>query len=148
LKHLLYLIFLIFPAYSFAGAWGVGSFENDSALGWVYELERAKSVNFLSSTFNKVQGGSYIDVDVCSAALAAAEIVASINNRSLANLPKEVQAWVKKYSVKATDQLKSSAVNAISRCEESSSSELARLWEESDKSEWSSFLSNLKSRLE
>jgi hypothetical protein len=119
----------MFSSYNFAGAWGVGGFENDSAMDWVYELESTNSVVFLSETLNNVKKQGYIEIDNCSSAIAAAEIVASINKNSLSLLPSEVKAWVKKHSITVTSKLKTNAMNAVSSCSDSKNSELAQLWE-------------------
>ncbi len=39
--RILFICLTLLPSLTYAGAWGVGSFENDSALDWAYELESA-----------------------------------------------------------------------------------------------------------
>ena len=144
-----FLILVLMPSkYLLAGAWGVGSFENDSALDWVYELENSNSIAFISQTFDEVQGSGYLSVDACSAALAAAEIVASINSGSLSHLPPEAQVWASNHSGVITLELKDSASRATINCANSDISEVAQLWAESASDVWLSYISELQSRLE
>lgn len=135
------------PFYCIAGAWRVGSFENDSALDWVYELETTNSSNFLITTMNQVMDPNYIDADLCSAALAASEIVASLNKNNTAGLPDEVRSWIATNSVEPSTELRLAAMKAVSNCLSSEKSELARLWQESLPEEWTAYMSELKSRL-
>jgi hypothetical protein len=61
------------------GAWGTGIFENDDALGWLYELATVGSV-VITGAMTDVQDGSktgYIEVDIGARGLAACEIVAA-----------------------------------------------------------------------
>lgn len=147
MMRILYLFLTLLPSLTHAGAWGVGSFENDSALDWVYELETANSVAFLNTTFDRVRNSEYIEVDDCSAALAAADIVASMNSNAFSHLPTDVQAWAKTHSNQLSYELKASAREAVSACTNIDSSELAQLWEESDPAEWSRYIAQLKQRL-
>lgn len=141
------LLILFVPSYCFAGAWGVGSFENDSALDWVYELETSRSSNFLITTMNQVPDSGYIDVDSCSFAMAAIEIVASLNQNNTEHLPEEVQSWIAANSIESSNELKIAAARTLDTCLSSENSELAQLWEESLPSEWVAYTSELKSRL-
>jgi len=146
MNRILFLM-LLFPTCCFAGAWGVGSFENDSALDWVYELETSSSAKFLISTMSQVPDAGYIDVDSCSAAMAAIEIVASLNQNSTEHLPEEVQSWLTVNSIESSNELKVAATQTLDFCSSSENSELAQLWEESLPEEWAAYISELKSRL-
>ena len=137
----------LLSATCFAGAWGVGSFENDSALDWSYELKHSKSSVVLLSAFNSVQGSGYIEVDACSAAMAAADIVASIKANSFGKLPDDVKKWAISNSLIINEALVSSAKKAVASCVDESNSELAQLWRESSNKEWEAYVSELNSRL-
>lgn len=53
--------------FAWAGAWGVGSFENDDSLDWVLELQRASGPQLLVSTLQRVdQKSKYIEAPDCS----------------------------------------------------------------------------------
>ena len=61
------------------GAWGHGSFSNDAALDWLAEL-RGGDPDLFGEALDRIVAAEddvYLDVDDCSAALAAAEIVAA-----------------------------------------------------------------------
>ena len=147
MRYSFFALPLFFSPLSLAGAWGVGSFENDSAMDWVYELELSTSSSFLGETFDHVEGRNYLEVDECSAAIAAAEVVASIIEKSLSHLPDAVQEWAGKYD-EIDNNLKLEAVAAVMRCADIQTSELAQLWGESSSNEWSSYMSTLQSRLQ
>ena len=147
MKYSISLILILFSNCCFAGAWGVGSFENDSALDWVYELESASSSKILKNAFYNVRGKKHLEVDSCSIALAAAEIVASLNEKKHSHLPSEVQTWITNNSIKPSKDLRDSATAALGSCTNSKISEIAQLWEESAKSEWLSYTAKLQKRL-
>ncbi|MGI5181839.1 DUF4259 domain-containing protein [Dactylosporangium sp. CA-152071] len=64
------------------GAWGIGPFQNDSALDWRNDLEHCaphERGGLIRRTFMAVveQGSSYLDSDFAVEAIAAAAILAS-----------------------------------------------------------------------
>lgn len=146
-KFALTVVIAYLPISSYGGAWGVGSFENDRALDWVFELESASSFDVLHTAFESASNVDYIDADVCAAAVAAADVVASIHSKSFDNLPDEVQKWAKTHTQKLDHQLVSSALNAITQCTDQTKSELAQLWLESAPEEWLANISKLTVRL-
>jgi hypothetical protein len=79
------------------GAWGKGPFQNDMALDWVYELEE-KGRACLVDTFDECArfADEYVDADLASYVLAAAEVVAAQLGRPRLDLPEEVRTWVAK----------------------------------------------------
>lgn len=143
-----FLLFAIaIPNFTLAGAWGVGSFENDSALDWVYSLETSKTNGVVENALSATAQNGYIELDTCSAGLAAADIVGSVNIGSVKHLPPEVRSWISRTSFSPNDSLISDAVAAIDACTDGNESELAQLWEESAPAEWSSYVSELKEKL-
>jgi len=146
-KYILATLLVAFSTNSLSGAWGIGSFENDSAMDWVYELEHSKSSSILNITLGLVHGNGYLEVDACSAAMAAAEIVAAMKTKSYVKLPEGVKSWAKLNTGSLNDELVSKAKVSIAQCSNQSNSELAQLWQESSKQEWLSYVSELKSRL-
>src|SRR5688500_2002913 len=79
------------------GAWGHGSFENDGAADWVYELEKSGDLSVVIAALEglaEAAADEYVDVDVCQAAVAAAEVVAALTGESASGLPEEVAGWV------------------------------------------------------
>lgn len=75
------------------GAWGVGSFENDDAGDWVWELEEAGDGSFLVDTLQPVADAAadkYVEVGEAACALAAAEVVAAALGQPGDDLPASV----------------------------------------------------------
>ena len=130
------------------GAWGYQSFENDSALDWVYQLARADNRSVLTSAFAApFTTDDYIDVDESSAAIAAAEVVAALKGHPHPTLPDAVSTWVQAHPLAVDRDLQEQAIQAIIRVEQDS--ELQELWAGSDDYEqWKGSLQNLRSRLE
>jgi len=141
------VILLYLPFYTFAGAWGAGSFENDAAYDWLQELETVSTMNFLLKTVENVHDKGYLEVDSCSRALASAEIIAPINSGSFSHLPESVKLWSEKYSKLMPKDFIEAANTAINVCSNTASSELAQLWNEGSGDEWKSYIKELKMRL-
>lgn len=129
------------------GAWGVGNFENDEAMDWIYELEDAKDFAVLERALKAVtrdESGS-ADVFDASAALAAAETVAALLGFPPDDLPEEVESWIdgKPEPPNNLVALAQRAVEAIKQ-----KSELRDLWEENESlDEWTEVLNDTQSRL-
>lgn len=133
---------------SWAGAWGTGSFENDSALDWVSEnITSATSMNVLAHMFAFVQANKYLDVDDCSSAIAAAEIVAAMKMNKFDKLPKDVATWAKRNKGHFNKALALEALKSVNICSDSKKSELAVLWRGAQYDEWKRTIDNIKARL-
>ena len=130
-----------------AGAWGVGSFDNNSAADWQYQLEHSVGSVALHSAFKSVQVGGYIEVDACSAAMAAIEVVAAIKMNSFEQLPDRVREWAIFNSSVVNDSLIQNAKKSLAICTDSENSELAQLWLESSDKDWTVYVSKLSSKL-
>jgi hypothetical protein len=78
------------------GAWDIGSFDNDDALDWVYDLEKASNFSILEEAFETIiaQKGDSPDATDCCIALCAGEVVASLLDNPASDLPEEVLGWV------------------------------------------------------
>ena len=140
-----WVISLSLPVY--AGTWGVGSFENDMASDWAYSLEKTNNPKLLLSTLNAVLLKGYIYSYFCSEAIAAADVVASLRDDKVENLPDEIVRWVKKNKKSYQPEMSKLALKAISQCKDTKRSELAQLWDEPESKEWLNQLSELEARL-
>ena len=125
------------------GAWGTGSFENDTALDWLGELETDGLVavraafDVLGETFDASDGAN---------ALAAAEIVAAANGRASEDLPEEATAWVAANRSRVTPADVIAARRAVKVVGERS--ELRELWDETDSArDWLGAVADLLRRL-
>ncbi len=137
------------------GAWGPGTFENDSALDWVHDLAEFEDAKFLSETlqavFEEADDDGLLDSDVGSYALAAAEVVAAARGKPHPELPLEISDWLGTAEPKIDTKLLNLAIRAVERVVIDQKSELRLLWEDADEAEefksWLDAGNNLKSRL-
>ena len=129
------------------GAWGTGSFENDDALDWAFELDGAEDHELLRAAFEAVLDEDYPETPACCTALAAAEVVAALRGVPIEDLPEEVADWVEASESPPDDDLVVQCREAVGRVR--GNSELRELWAESeDLAEWESGLDDLMIRLD
>src|SRR5437868_5730136 len=77
------------------GAWDHGTFDNDDASDWVYELEDTTDFALVEESLEAVAlSCSVLESSACCTALAAAEVVAAARGRASDSLPESVAAWV------------------------------------------------------
>ena len=131
------------------GAWGVGNFDNDTALDWVYELEETDDLSLIDSTVSAVFDEDYIDSDVGCEALIAIEAVA----RLLGNFGKEnsysedLDNWVNSHSLDVPNTLIEKSKKALELIL-GENSELKELWEDTeDYQSWIVEIKDLDKRL-
>jgi uncharacterized protein DUF4259 len=131
------------------GAWGVGSFENDDALGWVDELVEAADLSPVEEAVATVDeiGEGYLEAPEASVAIAAAEVVAAVRGFPGPDLPDAVRAWISEQGpLEVSAGLADSARRAVARVR--AHSELQELWDESDDAEaWSEAVASVRARL-
>jgi hypothetical protein len=129
------------------GAWGVGTFENDDAGDWVYQLEEANDLDLVRGTLlAAADPDGYLEAPTCSMALAAAEVVAALAGRPAPDLPEEVRTWVEAHRLTVTPDLRGLSLRALDQV--AADSELKELWAESEESgAWIDRLQELRSRL-
>lgn len=129
------------------GTWGTGTFENDDASDWVYELETAESPEILAATLKAVTSAdSYLEAPSCVNALAAAEVVAGLAGKPAADLPEAVTKWLHGRPQTDASRLKPLALAAIDRI--LTDSELKDLWSETDDLEtWQRAVRDVRTRL-
>lgn len=133
-----------------AGAWDVGSFDNDDALDWAWELTESDDLSLVEETLrNAVDATGYLEAPAGSMALAAAEVVAALRGNPSSSLPPEVSEWTKTHELAVSDKLLRLARTAVVHVRNAESSELEQLWSESDEtaSLWHAELDNLLERL-
>ena len=111
------------------GAWGHGSFENDSALDWLSDVIDG-NVGLVEETLHSEasSGGEYLELDECSAALAAAELVAAALGKGTDRLNEDASTWLDEHREIAREigaEIASRAVERVFR-----ESELRELWDE------------------
>jgi len=135
---------------AYGGAWGVGSFENDDALDWVYELEESSGFSALSAALRPVATDKgYIDAPSGSYAIAAAEALAALIGEAPDGLPEEVLDWVKRQDQRPSGELLAEARKALKVVLDENRSELAQLWGDDSHyyKMWRTHLESLSERL-
>lgn len=127
------------------GAWGVGTFDNDDAGDWLYDLEETNDLSLIDQSLTLED--DYIEApDGCNA-LAAAEIIAALMGKTRKNLPENAAKWVNDNKEHPANQLKEKAIKAIGKVL-SENSELIELWEEgSDFDGWKKDVNEIKKLL-
>ena len=129
------------------GAWAAGSFDNDDAGDWVWELAEAEDTSILEEAFSRVtDADGYLEAPDCSIGIAAAEVVAALRQRPATKPPDEVVAFVNRIGAPPSPALVASALRALERIK--TKSELQELWDESDsRVEWRQAVAELEGRL-
>ena len=124
------------------GAWGHGSFDNDDAQDFMFELVEASESSLLEAAVTAVDVDENLEAPECSIALAAAEIVAAIHLENFEELPEEVRAWIEEFQIEVTTEQVSAAAVAVAKIRVDS--ELQELWEDSEEyDEWLALLLSL-----
>lgn len=131
------------------GTWGIGSFENDTALDWLYDFE-ANDFRLIDRTLAGVaamQDVDELDADEACEVLAAAECVAAAAGFPAASLPAEVSDWVAaNQPIQVKPLYVQMALTAVARVR--THSELNELWVETeDYKAWDTAVADLQSRL-
>ncbi len=133
-----------------AGAWEAGSFDNDDALDWVWELTESDDLSIVEDALQAAaETTGYLEAPTASVAIAAAEVVAVLKGYPKPGLPAEVTSWALAHPHTVSDELSATARAVVKRVQDAETSELAELWSESDEmlQEWHLDLANLLSRL-
>lgn len=126
------------------GAWGHRSFDNDDALDWLGDLEEQGPILVQDALEQIVALVAYDDS--CSAALAAAELVAAAHGRGDDRLNETAAAWLRGNRAEVATIDRKLAHRAVERIV--TKSELRDLWSEGgDASEWESDVRELMHRL-
>ena len=130
--------------------WGAGSFENVVAQLWLIKLVDGSEVEPLVEALEAVHGHEgAVPTAAASKAIAAAELVASLNPESKVALPDEITEWFKRKKLRPSLELVALAREALERvtCD---SSELRQHWESQPRGgkEWVRLVEQLKGQLE
>jgi hypothetical protein len=133
------------------GAWGTGTFDNDTACDWSAALEEVDDLSLVADAMERVLkvGGEYLDSDVSTEALAACEVIARLHGHwGLRNSYTEtVDRWVVAHPIEPSAELVEKALATIDRVL-SRPSELLELWEEGGRNdEWRAAVDHLRQRV-
>jgi hypothetical protein len=128
------------------GRWGVGSFENDDAAGWLAKLGPITPNDLTKIFLHAADNPGYLEAPDASVAVAAAEVIAALNGSSAAGVPREIVEWTKGNRQATTPELKALAIRALDRVRRNS--ELKDLWLEADGlNDWIGAIHDLQTRL-
>ena len=132
-----------------AGAWGVGSFENDDALDFVSEILGERMPEPISGPFKHANhSNGYIDAALGARILVAAEAYAALNGKPGDDLPEEFATRFTPLPCKPDRKIIGSVENSVRMVMDVNSSELAQLWQESpDYEKWVERVQGLLIRL-
>jgi Domain of unknown function (DUF4259) len=130
------------------GTWGPGAFENDTALDWLMDLDKAEDTAFLAETLEPAADPEGLqDPYDCEVGLAAAEVVAVLKGAPGPGLPEEVRDWVARHPDGASPELVELAMGVVRGVREDS--ELRAMWEEpGNPGPWLDATNDLLRRLE
>jgi hypothetical protein len=128
--------------------WGVGIFENDDALDWIYDLADSGSLSRVSAALELITRNKddTPELSDCRIALAGAEIIAAMHGDPCTDLPEEAEEWSGD-KILENENLRAKAEEAVIII--SRKSELREKMEQSSNfDKWQEIISKLQKRLE
>lgn len=135
------------PSLALAGAWGVGSFENDDAADWSSACSQSLGIGPVVRALNDVFSPGYLEAPQAAEAIAAAEVVAAALGRPSDNFPENLRRWLQRQPHDTLARLAGKAREALLRVQDPETSELAQLMAESHAAQWRAELRELMRRL-
>ena len=130
------------------GAWGAGTFQNDTALEWLAQLEDSSDDSLLRTAIEPaaaITRAGELDSGAAAIALAGAEVVAAAKGQPGADLPEGLSGWLEQFGGAVGDDLPIPARQAVERI--AASSELKDLWDEAGDNDWNEVVGDLRARL-
>lgn len=132
------------------GTWGIGTFENDSAADFVWDVGDKPAIATImvpiEALIEAVRSGDYLESGMCEEANAAAELLAALRHGDRSALSPSALEIIAKVSGKPTDQQMDQARAVVDRI--ARDSELSEAFAESDSFEtWQQSMSALRTRL-
>lgn len=134
------------------GAWGINNLENDSALDWIADFAEKQSIDKIEGLFTDAIEEDEPDVDLGSAVLAAAELLAIAQGNEPEDYDngifedheidlENIQEWLDADLINLT-------LIAVGKISEGTDSELRILWEEAGELDhWLHVVEDLKKRV-
>lgn len=126
------------------GAWGPGSFDNDTALDFLGEVER-EGVDAVIDLLEQAHDDEP-DADIGSSLIAAAELVCAARGRPAANLPKSAARVAEELANEGVEDALVKQLTAAVRAV-AARGELFELWMEEDGEAWQAAVADLLARL-
>lgn len=130
-----------------AGAWGEGPFDNDDAQDWLIECSRSAGAGTIAEAINAALRPGYLEADAGSVAVAAAEVVASVDGKGPATTSADAAPCLAKTRTPEVRALAPRARQAITRVSDAKISELAQQWSAGNSNRWAAGINQLATRL-
>jgi|SRR5580658_289875 hypothetical protein len=127
------------------GAWGPGSFENDTAMDWVGKLRRSEDPGYPLAVLRQLDGVGPLARRSAEKGIAAAEAVAASRGHPAEEAPAGVLEWLRVSGARADAGSAELALRVVDAIEDDS--ELGLLWDEDDGSLWHAAVADLRRRL-
>lgn len=133
------------------GTWSHEPFGNDTACDWAYEVKESNDWSVVAATIKRVNdhGPDYLDADLASEAVAAAEVLAKALGKGSQQdaYTEAVDDWLASMTVSPAPELLADADKALARIL-GDESELKELWQDSgDDAEWVASVESLRAVL-
>ena len=133
------------------GTWGVGSFSNDNAADWIWELEEADDLSVVEAAIARVldAGDELVESPEAEEAIAAAEVLARLKGMpdDPEDSSEEVDQWIASHPIAPPAALIEKAIQALQRIMRDPS-ELLECWQDSDDlAGWTAAMNDLEKRL-
>ncbi|MCJ8344457.1 DUF4259 domain-containing protein [bacterium] len=133
------------------GAWDIGSFDNDTACDWAFDIEESKDLTKVTTAIDAVFKESYIDSEIACEAIAAIETIAHLKGHGGKSdaYTESIENWVKSLHLVVPETVINRATEALSKIlSDEDPSEIYELWQESNDFEvWKSDVEGLKLRI-
>jgi len=126
----------------------MGTFQNDDAADWAYELEDAPDLSPVRQALAAtMDSDGYLELPEGARALAAAAVLAATFDGVLKGLPEEVAEWVDRHPGEASNGDARLAADALDRVL-SEDSELRILWDDTPQGpDWVAAVQTLQQRV-
>ncbi|MCA9112253.1 MAG: DUF4259 domain-containing protein [Planctomycetaceae bacterium] len=133
------------------GAWGVQSFQNDTAGDWTDQFSRGEDLKLVQLAISRVlsKEDEYLESDDACSAIAACEVLAALNGQPCEKTPysEHILQWISNHEMEVRESLLIAGQKALDRIT-SYDSELNELWEESEHyDDWLSAVDDLRVRI-
>lgn len=125
------------------GTWGMGSFENDAASDWAYDVVERDSPAFLTETFQQAEV-DYLEGPEGECIVAASEVVLALLGAGSEALPDELADWVGNRSEIDAAPFRNLCLAALDRVL-GEGSELLDLWKEAGGDDYEAWRANVES---
>lgn len=131
------------------GAWSHEPFGNDTACDWAFELDGQQDFSLVEKALRQAieSDDEYLDADIASEAVAAAEVLAKSRRAGTQSdsYTEAVDTWLAALTAPPPAELFKLATKALDRVM-SPQSELREMWEESDEfAQWEASMGALRS---